>query len=498
MNRILKNTSSNVIVLVIRLAITFVMTPIIVAALGNYDYGIWEMIISVVGYMGMLDLGLRPAVLRFAARYHAQNDRQQMEILFSTTGAFMLLVGVICASAVVAVALLNPGLIAEDGQAAERYGLFMLIIALQVAFEFPGQVAESFLEGFQYYQLRNRIVLTITVISAVILYFYLTPENGLILLALVTVIGTVLKYLIFFVLLHTRRFNLRFQFSRCSIGYFKEIIGFGFKSFVQGAATRIESGSDIIIIGALLNPAVVVFYAIPAALIKHVRNLAWTLTHAMMPVFSDLHARGDLQTTQKLMLTGSKAVIALLLPMAIGLSFIGDDFIGLWMGAEYGQQATWVILWLLAFYLLPFINPFSSRYLTAIGEHAVFAKLAPVVAAANILLSLVFVRYWGIEGVAAASLIPTLLVTPVYLSVTCRHLGISVTDYLNRAIMPLLLPNLVMGLVLWVLPGYIVITNYLSLLIHVIAGAIAYSIALLMLGISTSERQIILNKLRPS
>ena len=72
MKRLLTNTFSNVSVLVIKLGITFLLTPVIVRSLGNYDYGIWEIIGSVLGYMGMLDLGLQPTISRFAARYNAQ------------------------------------------------------------------------------------------------------------------------------------------------------------------------------------------------------------------------------------------------------------------------------------------------------------------------------------------------------------------------------------------------------------------------------------------
>ena len=68
MKRILINTGSNVLVVFVKLVITLIMTPVLVHNLGNYDYGIWEIIIAVIGYMGLLDIGMKPAIARFAAK----------------------------------------------------------------------------------------------------------------------------------------------------------------------------------------------------------------------------------------------------------------------------------------------------------------------------------------------------------------------------------------------------------------------------------------------
>ena len=49
---IISNSLSGGVVPVIKVGITFIMAPLIVRALGNYDYGIWEMVFAIVGYMG--------------------------------------------------------------------------------------------------------------------------------------------------------------------------------------------------------------------------------------------------------------------------------------------------------------------------------------------------------------------------------------------------------------------------------------------------------------
>ena len=73
------NILSNVGVLALKLTITFVMTPVLVRNLGNHDYGIWEITMSLVGYFGFLEVGLRPAVTRFAARYRSLDQPEELQ-----------------------------------------------------------------------------------------------------------------------------------------------------------------------------------------------------------------------------------------------------------------------------------------------------------------------------------------------------------------------------------------------------------------------------------
>jgi O-antigen/teichoic acid export membrane protein len=50
------------------LAISFFMMPFLVRNLGDRMYGIWTLVGSVLGYYGLIDIGLSSAVVRFISR----------------------------------------------------------------------------------------------------------------------------------------------------------------------------------------------------------------------------------------------------------------------------------------------------------------------------------------------------------------------------------------------------------------------------------------------
>ena len=52
--KLLLNSLSGTSLYLINIVVAFIMSPVIIRALGNRDYGLWELVMSVIGYMGLL------------------------------------------------------------------------------------------------------------------------------------------------------------------------------------------------------------------------------------------------------------------------------------------------------------------------------------------------------------------------------------------------------------------------------------------------------------
>lgn len=491
------NTGSNLLVMVIKLAITFIMTPIFVRSLGNYDYGIWEILGAIVGYMGLLDLGIKPAISRFAAKYKAEKGSDNLRLLYSSAFLFMGVIGLLIMSFFVLWGVFFPGLIAENSTDTQRYTLLLIILGVQLLITFPAFVAESFFEGFQKYYLKNNITIFNSIVGSLILYFFITPTNGLILLAGVNAIGFSIKYIILMWLLSRPAYGgIKLDFSYFSFEQLKEILSFGLKSFVQGVSTRIENATDSLVIGFFLGPALVPIYSIPANLVNYIRTFGWTLTHAFMPLFSQLDALNEREKIRQVYFTASRYVISLIFPIGAGVCLVGSSFIGLWIGPEFAESADLLILLLVLFTAFPFVNPFSNRFLTAIGKHGIFAKLTPISALLNLVLSVLLVQDFGILGVVMGSVIPIFIFVPVYLLYTCKQLEVSVWDYLRQCIFPVLFPTLVMSMAVLVYRLEWGMESYSKIAGAVVVGVLVYFPLFWLLTLKKAERGFIYSRLR--
>lgn len=494
---IIKNTGSNIVIFITKLVIAFIMTPIFIKNLGNYDYGIWEVIGSVIGYMGMLDIGLRPTASRFAALYKAKDDQASLIKVYSTAQLFMFAVGMFLFLFMVLWAFLNPGILAPVQSDTEKYTLLLLIIGIQLIFVFPGLIAESFLEGFQKYHLKNLVTFINSIIGSSLLYYLIEPGNALVLLALINACGLSIKYIIYIYLLsRPQNGRIKFNIKYANKETFKEIVVFGLKSLIQGIAGRIATGSNSIIIAYFLGPALVVYYAIPAHLAGQATTARMLLTHTFMPLFSNLYGRNNQEDLQNWFLTGTRIVTGIMIAVIAGILLLGKDFIRLWLGVEYAEEGALVLYILCLINLLTAINPLYSRYLTAVGRHGFLAKIGILSAAADLPLSIILVYLFGITGVVIGSLIPALITFPIILRYTCKCVGISVMTYIKECIIPLSIPSIVIIASIIVSKYYLCIDNYLTLIYVALIGSISYLACFISMTLKKEEKDLIFVRIR--
>lgn len=496
LRRLAVNTGSNVGVLVVRVGIMFVLTPVLVHNLGRYDYGLWEMLMAIIGYAGILELGFRPTVSRFAAKYRGEQDRVALQRLFNTALAFLSTVGLLVALALASTATFFPHLLAPPEGDSARYTILLLILGLHVLAAFPGHVAESLLEGFQNYYLKNIVAVIKMLITGGLTLAFITPENGILLLAGVGAAGLWIRNMVFFALVMTARGGgFRPRPRDVSFRELKTLARFGSKSLIQGISTRIENATDTIIIGFVLGPAMVPLYSIPANLVQYLRTLTMTLTHAFMPLFSDLSARGQQNRIVRIYLTASKYTVGLMLPAAAGTVVVGPPFLEVWIGPEIATHSQVIVLLLVTFMILPYLNPFASRFLTAIDQHGIFARLGPVSAAINLVLTIALVNMMGIVGAALASVVAVAAFFPLYLRHTARHLGITSLHYLRTSVLPALGPTALMVLVVGMYRLEFPPDSYRALLTCVLLGAVVYLPTFWFMALTGGERVEFLQRL---
>ncbi|MDX1823268.1 MAG: oligosaccharide flippase family protein [Thiohalomonadales bacterium] len=493
---LLINTGSNVTVLFIKLALTLVMTPIFVKYLGKYDYGLWEVIVGILGYMGMLDMGMKPTISRYVAKYNAEDDRPNLNKVYASTFVFTALVGAGVALIFIVWGTFFAQSMAPDGESASRYQFFLYILAAQLVIVFPGYVAESYLEGFQKYYLKNNVTIVNSLVGAGVFITLATPDNALLLLAGVNATGLITKYIFYGYLVSRPDYcGTSLKLSLFSWETLREMLSFGVKSFVQGVSNRVESATDTIVIGLMLGPAMVPLYSIPQNLVRHIQNLGWSLCHVFMPLFSDLAARSELEKIRSIFLVGSKLVAGLVFALGLGAVLVGTPFLALWVGPDFTEQSDIILLLLVIFLVIPMINPFSSRYLTAIGKHGIYAQIMPVAALANLGLSVLLAGPLGIVGVALGSVVPAIIVYPILLVYTCKQLDLGVWTYLTKSLFPLIVPLCIMAAPVAWIRWDVGIQSYGMLIGAVTAGGVVYLIAFWALAFTREERAFVLDRL---
>lgn len=444
------NTASNYAVFILQVAVALVMTPLYVKYMGLRDYGLWEVIVSVIGYSGMLDLGLWPTISRFVAKYQAEKNRIKQEETFATAFVFLTIVGFVGAGLVtVAVVLLEYELFFGSSSDTAYYRLFLFVLFVNVTIKFPGIVAEAYLEGQQRYLVKNLFSIASLVVSSSIVYALIAEARGLLLLATVGVCAMAVKYSYFYLLLfRSQPQEFSFRLSAVSLRHLRRLLKFGMKSFVQGVSSRVIHQAGPVIIAAFSTTAMVPFFTIPASLVRYASNFMMTSTHAFMPLFSALFAADKEKEIRQIFLAANRIIVAFGVLMLLGVALVGPEFISIWISPEMASQSREVLILLVLGALGLGLNPFGSRYLTAIDKHGVYAKYDLVFAALSLTLSIALMYWIGLLGVALGVALPVLISLPLYLSVACQHLNISLSRYFANLAFPIV-PASIVAFIAW-------------------------------------------------
>lgn len=492
------NVLSNVGVLVLKLAITFIMTPVLVTNLGNHDYGIWEITASIVGYFGLLEVGLRPAVTRFTARYRRLSRIDELTALYSTATLLLGASGFIAASSFCIWALVGPDALVPDDGDTIKYQWFLVIIAMQLLIVMPSYVAESILDGYQKFHLKNLVTVVNTLIGTGLVLALINPDNALLILAGLNAAGISIKYLVY------QRFVRRADMGQISwrrdlisAERTRELLIFGGKSFIQGASGQILNSFPNIIIGMMLGVSQVVFYSIPRSLANHVQNLVRHMTIVFMPMFADLTATDRVGDARNVFFPVTSLIVAMLTLASLGIASLGDHFISVWIGSEYGARVQWLVIIFAVSLWVWNANPLDSKLLTAMNRHGILARLHPLRSIVGMLASTVGALLWGLEGIASGIVFAGLVTFIPVLRATCNALEVSMMTYARLALLPCVVPGLAAYLGYLAIAGQVGVGSYLS--IFAIAGGMTLVFAAVyLLFAGAGVRRLVFRLVKPA
>jgi O-antigen/teichoic acid export membrane protein len=487
--RLLLNTGSNYGILVMRIGITFLLTPLYVKYLGVYDFGIWELVVATLGYAGLLDLGLGFSISRFIAKYRAEDNHDELLRVFNTVMAFLSSIGLVLALVGLSIAIWCPQILGPASGGQRSYSLFLTIIAVQVFVSFPGVVAGGCLDGYQKYYVKNFLTFIDAIFVLTITLLFINKDNALILLASLSTFSLLWKCVAYLVLLAREPdYPLYFARHHVSGSTLRSLLGFAIKSFVQGVSNQIQSRSGVFLIGAFLGPGSVPLFTIPANLVAYQGNITETGSQAFMPVFSALEAQGRRDEILQMYLFASKILVALMSLMGMGLLLLGTDFITLWVGPQLGGSASNLLPYMVSGTFILYLNPCAPRYLTALGKHGIYAKVAPVALVVSVLIAVSLVGKLGVAAIVVGAMFASAISCTFTLRLSCRLLGISVVTYLKRALLPLVLPGCVMVLTVLLLKNFVPLRNYAQIFGVAIAASVVYAAAFFVVGLSKAER----------
>ena len=128
-------------------------TPFMLRMLGKSEFGLYSLVASVVAYLTVMDLGLGNAVVRYTAKYRAQNKQDEQYSLF---GLFLILYCGISMLVIMAGTALYYNVEALFGNSLsateiDKARIMVLLLVFNLAATFPLSIFGSIIVAYENY-----------------------------------------------------------------------------------------------------------------------------------------------------------------------------------------------------------------------------------------------------------------------------------------------------------------------------------------------------------
>ena len=387
--------------------VAFFLTPKLVHGLGDERYGVWALVESVLAYLSVLDLGVGPAVVRYVARYHETHETEELNRTLSASVCIFALAGMVVLITTLAMAFGWERPLGVPPEVASDSRWLLVLLGLNLSVGLPLRVYAAALHGLGQYPIQNAIRVTLLLLRSALVLLVLHFDGGLKGVGIVVLACGLLDYFAMAIAASRCLPEMRFSWRYVDRQTMRRIGTYSGSAFVLMLADRVSFQTGSIVIGAFLLPEAITYFAIAANMVRYAKDGLRAVT-LVLPRPSAMEARGDYAAIQRMLVDGGRWCVYLILPLELGLLMLGWTFLANWMGDAYAD-ASFAALCLLSAPLAIMMSQSVSQEFSMAWGVCTGWRCWPCLRRLNLLFSVILVRSYGIEGVAFATALPSVL-----------------------------------------------------------------------------------------
>ena len=479
---------------------TLLLTPFIIRTLGQAEYGVYKLSASVVAYLLLLDLGVGNAITRYIAKFRASGEKEQSQKFLGVATIYYTVIALVALIAGVVLIAVFPKAFAKGLTASEiKLGQELLFITMINAAVTLGTAAyNNVIIAYERITVSKGVPIIQIIVRMALTVVMLKGGFGSVGIVMVNLLMTVVcrGFFIIYVLF---RLKLRPKFKGIEISFVKEIILYSSMILIQMIATQLNATVDQILIGSLVasSAAILAVYSVGTQVTQYFQSMGTAFTGVLMPGIVKMVESGvDSKTLTDEMIRIGRIILIVLGLIWGGFLACGQQFITLWAGAD-NSNAYFVAVILMTAYMFILTESIGTQILWAMNQHKEQAILKGIIVLLNILLTVVLIKWQPLIGATIGTFISLVLGDVVVMNVIFRKkLKMNLGYYykgLTKGILPCIAVATAVG---FVARHFLKNGGWISLLLEVAIICLVYAVCILMFGMNTYEKNMVLSVLR--
>lgn len=380
-------------------AFALIAIPFILGGLGTARFGVLLLVWALIGYFGLLDLGLGRALTQMTADRLGAGRAEEIPSLVWSGLALMAALGAVGGLLLAGIAgPLVRGLLAVPEMYREEVITCLRVVAFGMPLIVVAGGLTAMLAGYQEFPLINGLRIPFSALNNLGQAVVATLWPDLAAVAAVLVIARILNAVVLF--WFCRRlvpFPNRAALWRTEQA--RMLLRFGGWITVSNVIGPFMVYLDRFVIGTMISMSAVAYYATPHEAMMRLWVVPGAIVGVLFPAFATV-LQQDRQRVVRLFNCGLAANLLLLFPPTVILVGFAEPLLDAWLGPDFAAQSTPVLQIMAAAVLINSLARMPSALVQSAGRPDLTAKLHLVELVPYLFLLAWWTEMWGIVGAA--------------------------------------------------------------------------------------------------
>lgn len=459
--------------------------------LGQSEYGLYQLVYSVVSYLSLLSLGFGSSYMRYYSIKKANNDEEgiaKLNGLFMIVFLIMAGVALICGYFMVqnSIAILGNKLTDAENTKAK---VLMALLVINLAITFPDSIYNCIITANERFFFQKLLIVITNIASPLITLPLLIAGDGSVGMVSATTGLTVATFLIHIIYCH-KKLNIKFTFDHPDFKLLGSLGKFTFFIFLNQIIDQINWSVDKFVLGRVAGTTAIAVYGVGAQLNTLYVQLSSSISNVFVPQVNRIVAESDDNNALTKLFTKIGRIQFLLLALVLtGLIFFGKTFIPIWAGQGY-EDSYYVMLLLIIPVTVPLIQNIGVEIQRAKNKHQVRSVVYFFVAVINVLISIPLAKTYGPIGAALGTAITMVGGNVIFMNWYYQHgIGLNMKYFWGKIFF--LSRGLLIPVIVGILIERFVPMNHLGMIAFlVIIYTIIYVVSMWKFGMNKYEKDL--------
>ncbi|KQR91854.1 hypothetical protein ASG01_12675 [Chryseobacterium sp. Leaf180] len=453
------------------------LTPFIIKSLGNSEYGLYTLIGSLVAYLTLMDLGMNNTIVRFVAKYRAENDHHSERNFLGTVMLIYLVISVI----LILLGLLfyfNLDLYFRNTLSATQIRdakTMFLILLFDIGIALPSGSFLAICTAYGHFVFPKLISIIRYVLRTITIITVLTLGGKSVSIVVTDTVFNILVVGITFYYCITA-LNVRFSFKERSTKIVKEIFSYSIWIFILAIILSFQWNAGQIILGFYFKTEIVAVFSLGLMLGGYFGAFSGVINTLLLPKAAKMVSgqMNAVQLTDEMIRVGRmNSFISFFI--LIGFIVLGKEFIILWVGYSYTDS--WLVaLLIMMVSFIPLTQSFGLSILE-IKNKVKYRSLGMLISMTlAISLSFYFGKDYGIKGVIIPIVVGGCINTVISNFLFVKVFDFKLAKFYKETFLYQLIFSTVFLIIFISIKNYFTITGWFSFIVIGILYALLFAI----------------------